>query len=392
MVKARGGYRRSSMRLRALPSLLLTTAMLAGCGDAVQTEQQPPVPALTPLLGAPAPAGPTARGVYVQDPEGQIEQLTARGQLVAWTVRTPADALPSGGIDGRPRRLPTTTTVVIAEERGGPPATVELKGRWVRRLHLVRGTRGEPQLAVESCTTHATSSCVAELLSLTPTTPPTVAGRTRGAAARAAVLGLRDSGRRLAVATRRPRKVCTARLTVREQDGSTRRLPRLPKRDAAYPRCEGLSDWWISGTHVFAGVDRSNPEHHLDAEIVYGLDLAAGPAARWHELYAPYRSSDGSAGLTAGPAVTDAALFYEELDDESELAHSLSRITLPGGDLQVTDEPVAPGAADTCHIAATDTAIYELSNPRCAIFQDLADGTGGQIARIVNPAFKPPED
>lgn len=378
------------MRLRTLSPVLLS-ALLVGCGDATLGEQQATVPALTPLLGAPDPNAPTARGVYVQDPEGQIEQLTARGHLVAWTVRSPADALPSGGLDGRPRRLPTRTTVVIADERNGPPATVELPGRWVNRLQLLRGARGEPQLAVESCTTHERSSCTAELLSLTPTMPPTVSTRTRGAAARGAVLGLRDSGRRLAVASRDPEHDCAARLTVRGRNGITRRLPRLPKRDPAYPRCGGLSDWWISGTHVFAGVMRSARKQHLDAEIVYGLDLAAGPAARWRELYHPYRSSDGSTGLTAGPAVTDAALFYEELDDESESASSLSRITLSGGDLQVTDEPVAPGTPDTCHIVATDTALYELSNSRCAVFQRLADRTGGQIARIVNPAFKPPQ-
>jgi hypothetical protein len=243
---------------------------------------------------------------------------------------------------------------------------------------------------VESCTGRKRASCSADLLTLTTVAPPTVAARTRGADARAAVLGELDGGRRVVAPTRARRRGCDARLTVRAPGARPLRLPRLSKRDATYKRCGGLNDWWIFGTHVFATVSRSAPKLHFDADFLYGLDLSGGSAARWRELYRPYRSTDGSVGLTAGPATTDGALFYEELDHETEAPYWLSRITLPGGALGVTDAPIAPGATGTCHIAATDAAVYELSNPRCAVFQGT--GEAGQINRIVNPAFAPPKD
>ena len=51
-------------------------------------------------------------------------------------------------------------------------------------------------------------------------------------------------------------------------------------------------------------------------------------------------------------------------------------------------EPIAPDAGQVCDIAATDNAIYELANSRCAL--DYVDGRSGEIRRIVNPPFRQP--
>ena len=55
--------------------------------------------------------------------------------------------------------------------------------------------------------------------------------------------------------------------------------------------------------------------------------------------------------------------------------------------LFLADPPIAPEARNTCDIAATDHAIYELANQRCSIW--YGEGTSGEIRRIVNPSFRP---
>jgi hypothetical protein len=39
------------------------------------------------------PVGLAERGVFIKDPEGQVERIAASGHLVAWSVRTPADTI-----------------------------------------------------------------------------------------------------------------------------------------------------------------------------------------------------------------------------------------------------------------------------------------------------------
>ena len=382
-----------------------TCCVLAGClGDAgtAPAERSSAPPTERPLLGPPDPAGPTERGVFLKDPDGQVEAIAAGGHLVAWTVRTPADAIPvdenERGPEGRPTRLPTSTKIVIADERGGAPITVSLGRRWVSRLRMVRGAGGpaEPQLALESCASRARSSCEAELLTLTPAAPLKVTARSGGPDASAAVDGFLDSGRRLDVAARK-RRSCAARLSVRETEtGRARALPPLPKRDRTYTRCDGLIRRLIFGNYAFAWVKRTAPRNDFEAHFVYGIDITAGPSARWRQVYRDYRYTPGSVGFAIGPAATDSALYWEETDSEAESTYSLEQVALPR-DVQrdrsadtPSVEPIAPGAGDTCDIAATDDAIYELANPRCTIW--YGQGKSGDIRRIVNPGFQPHPD
>jgi hypothetical protein len=76
---------------------------------------------------------------------------------------------------------------------------------------------------------------------------------------------------------------CTAR--VRETDGGlARSLPPLPAHDRTYTRCDGLIGRRIFGHYAFASVQRTAPKDDFEAEFVYGIDIAAGPSARWREI------------------------------------------------------------------------------------------------------------
>ena len=370
-------------------ALLLLIAVLAGCGAAGAPAQLEAVPATErPLLGAPDPAGPTQRGVFLKDPKGQVERLAASGTLVAWSVRTPAGTHAGGEGPDAPKTMPKTSKVVIADERGGPPLSVALGRRWVSDLRLVRGPGGpaEPQLAVRSCASRTMKRCTDEVIGLTAGTPLQVTGRATGPDATAALEGRLDSGRRLTLTG----KSCAVTLSVREASGATRALPRLPKRDRTYTRCEGVGGPLIRGQYAFASVWREAPKLSFDAEFFYGLDLAAGPSARWVETARPSRGTDGGGVLGIGPAVTDRALFWETYDYVEETIYSLDRAPLPpaagAGDMS---DPIAPDAGEVCDIAATDGALYELANPRCAY--GYGEGRGGEIRRVANPPFRPYE-
>jgi hypothetical protein len=377
--------------------VLVAAAALVGCATTAPAQEPIPSPATErPLLGAPDPAGPTQRGVFLKDPKGQVERLAAGGHLVAWSVRTPADTHRNRGAEGStpPKAMPRTSKVVIADERGGAPLSVGLGRRWVAQLRLVRGPGGpaQPQLAVRSCASRTEKRCTDEVIALTTDTPPRVAGRTTGTDATAALEGRLDSGRRLGA----DGKSCAARLSVREPDATTRSLPSLPRRDRQYTRCRGLSTLLIYGRYAFASVMREWPRYSFDAEFFYGIDLAAGPSARWAEVARPYRGTEGGAALGIGPAVTDQALYWEEYDSVEERIYSLDQVALPR-DIEReptihtpnTTEPIAPDAGEVCDIAATDGAIYELANPRCAL--GYGDGRSGEVRRVVNPEFRPQE-
>jgi hypothetical protein len=260
--------------------------------------------------------------------------------------------------------MPTASQVVIADERGGPRLTVDLGRRWVSALQMLHGPggRAEPQLAIKSCAEPAESSCQDELLTLTPQAPLTVTKRISGEEATAAVAGRLDRGRRV----QRPpnaRGKCAVALTVREPDGSTRTLPRLPARAREYRRCKGLEHEQIAGDHVYAWIRRAAPGHDFEATFVYAFDLAAGPSARWHERYRPYRYTPGSYGWALGPGTTDRGQYWLETDTEFEHPRN------------------------ACDIAATDTAVYRLDNPRCTVF--YGEGTRGAIRRISDATFVP---
>lgn len=364
---------------RGVTSVLLASALLAGCGEEKTPTRQPVVlPTEQPLLGAPDPTGPTARGVYLKDPEGQVEAIAAGQHLVAWTVRTPADKREG---KRRPQQLPKATKLVIVDERGGEPAKVDLGARWVRNLRVIRSATG-PQLAVESCIERARSSCNAELLTLTPSVPAQVTARSGGADAKAAVNGHLESGRRLSTKGRG----CATRLTV-----DKRQLPRLPQHDTTYPRCVGVTDTLIYGRYAFAAVARSASGRQKDVELYYAIDVTKRSSARWREVYLTYRGTDGGSSIAIGPAMTDVALYWDDTDSELEAVYSLGRASLPSGKT-MTAEPIVPDAQNICAIAATDEAIYELMNPRCSVWPSSGSGTSGEIRRIVNPEFRSAEE
>ena len=262
---------------------------------------------------------------------------------------------------------------------------------------MAQGGPAEPQLAVESCASRRQSSCTAELLTLAAAAPLRITARSGGPDASAAVDGFLDSGRRLDIASRTPRgkrPSCAARLSVREPAGGpARSLPRLPARERTYTRCDGVIGRLMFGNYALAFVRRTAPRKHFEADFVYGIDITAGPSARWREIQRPYRYSDGSVGFAIGPAMTDRALYWEEIEEE-DLMYALKQVSLPrdvqhapSADTPTTAEPIAPGARNACDIAATDAAVYELANPRCTIGD--GEGTRGEIRRVVNPTFHP---
>jgi hypothetical protein len=110
-----------------------------------------------------------------------------------------------------------------------------------------------------------------------------------------------------------------------------------------------------------------------------------------------WRGTDGGSAIGIGPAATDQALYWEEYDSVEELIYSLNQVALPRDiereptiDTPNTSKPIAPDAGEVCDIAATDGAIYELANPRCAL--GYGDGRSGEIRRVVKPEFRPQED
>ena len=345
------------------------------------------------MLGAPDPAGPTQRGVFLEDPDAQVQRIAAGGHLIAWSVRTPA-ARRHDDDEGRPQVLPRASKVVITDERGGAVLTVDLGRRWVWALRMLRGVNGpaEPQLAVRACRTRRRSSCQDQLLTLTAEPPLKIVRRSRAADATAAIKGDLDSGRQLKSNTRS----CTATLTVQEVGGTVRTLPAIPASDRRYTRCEGLESRRMYGQYAFAGMLRTDPKLNFQAEFLYAIDLAAGPTAGWIEIARPYTGTDGGSAIPLGPVFTDDALFWEPYDTVEESVYSLQRVALPQ-DLQQpqsprsanTSDPIAPDASDACDIAATDHAIYELSNPYCGL--GYSDGHS-EIRRLVNPVFHPQND
>ncbi len=320
----------------------IATAGLAGCGA-------PPDPATRVLLPAPAPGGPTARGTFVRDPQGGLEQLAATGHLVAWTVRTPADRLPRSDHDyevSGPLTLPHRTRLVVVDERGGPALEVDLGHRWVASLVGLRGAAGarSPQLALRTCADLAGHNCAAELLTLTPSAPLRITARGRGTLAESAASGRIDSGHRLLVGPAPSGRPCAPALRIARLDGSApRTLPAITLDRPAYPICTRLADATIFGRYVFVTLDghtQPSPEtgdESLDGTTVVAFDLDAGPRARWHAVQHPYSYTPGGTSLALGPAITDRAMYWEATSDGQQLADTgttnevlgLNRVPLP---------------------------------------------------------------
>ncbi|WP_147447712.1 hypothetical protein [Solirubrobacter pauli] len=325
----------------------LVVLLVVGCGEA------------KPVRHVTAPAKDP--DLFLDDPQGQVERIAAGGRLVAWSVRTPADRVAINRDEvGElpPLTMPKTSQVMVADERGGARLTVELGHRWVSRLRMLRGPGGpaEPQLAITSCPERDVSSCRDELLTLTPGAPLKVTRRTRGAQAAAAAAGTVDRGRRVRPVGK-TRGRCAVRLRVDQPDGRSRTLPRLPARDRRYERCGGLVGWAIAGDHVYATVDREDPEYDFTADFVYAIDFTAPATARWREIARPYRYTPGSYALALGPAITDEGQYWLDLDTERERPEN------------------------ACAIAATDTRVYRLDNTRCATFYGDAPGGAIRISR-----------
>lgn len=385
-------------------------------------------PTERPLLGAPDPSGPTTRGVFLEDPLGQVESIAAGGHLVAWSVRTPTDDTYSKS-DRDPIKFPKTSKVVVVDERGGAPLKLDLGRRWVTGLRMLQGAGGaaEPQLAVSSCGSRKPASCTSELLTFgapagatSPTpaasspaaeappapadaqTPVAVIRREAGAVAKYAASGVSDRGQRIVAAKRAKlssgRRACLPRLSIRnDAAGTNRRLRALPPSEDWYARCKGMNERLLVGNYAFAWVRREEPKLGLEADFVYGLDTTAGPKARWREVQRPYRYSDGSTGFEVGPGVRGDALFWEETNDDSTI-YSLEQVLLPRdlvaapkATTPTRSDAIAPKGLNACDVAATDDALYELGNTRCAGYSDSNDKSG-QIRRLVNPQFRPNDD
>ena len=197
---------------------------------------------------------------------------------------------------------------------------------------------------------------------------------------------------------------CAPRLALERLDGTRRRaLPAIRFGDTLYTRCTSFDRAELHGRYVFAWIDgkadREDAAAGVEGTTVVALDTAAGSRARWRAVQAPYRYSDGSTGYELGPAITDAAMYWEETD-EDEGIDSLELVALPRdvrhapvpGTTPTTADPIAPDDATACDLAATDDAVYELANARCSPFGDLGGPAGGAIHRIVAPAFRPGDD
>jgi hypothetical protein len=397
--------------------LLVLAALAAGfCGagvfssalGAADGDRSPPERV---LLGAPDPHGPTRRGVFVDDPRGQIERIAAIDHLVAWSVRTPADRLREDDADldaVSPLRLPERSVVMVVDERGGAPLRLDLGRRWVSRMRMLHGPDGDarPQLAVESCVDRRARHCTTQLVTLAAGPLRTV-GRGTGPAAAAAVAGRIDGGRRVIVGRHRGHAGgaggCVPRLSIADLDGTGRRLlPAVAFDGGLYPRCTGFDHAELHGRYALAWIDGKAVGKDLGGlagTTVAALDVDAGPRARWRAVQWPYRYSDGSTGLEIGPAVTPSALYWEELDDEDGV-FSLKLVALPRdllhaprrGRTPTTADPITPKATTACDLAATTDALYELVDARCRPWPDLGGPVGGAIRRITNPVFRPDAD
>jgi hypothetical protein len=394
-------------RSTLLASLVAATAVAVAGGTAAAAADEPqaapttPVattPPTQPLLGAPDPAGPLANGSFVDDGDGQIEDLVATGHLVAWTVRTPADVADPGKT-AKPVLFPTSTELVVADERGGTPLIVEFPGRSISGLRAFRGPGGptDPRLAVRSCTGKATSTCTVEVLALTPDAPVALRSRTSDPSSAAALLGHVDSGQRLVLGKKGRRgkgDACVPTLSVRPlAGGHTRRLPKTPT-DSFYDGCDGFVGTFIYGHYVFATVSRDARGYGTGADFFYGYDLSAGKKARWREVTRTLGYAEDGDDQEYGPGVTDHGLYFVGVAvGEDETTRFLHEVLLPRDvqrklgkhDLQYAD-PIA--TTDVCAVAATDDAIYELTpaatDGRCT----HGAGTFKQIRRIVNPAWR----
>lgn len=125
-----------------------------------------------------------------------------------------------------------------------------------------------------------------------------------------------------------------------------------------YPRCGKVIRRLITGDFAFVTLLRKDPAHDFEAEIVSGIDLGQGAKARWHHIAAPCAwCCPTTCGRAAAPGCPT----------------------------------VAPSRTDACDIAATETAIYELGNPRCTWGSPEGDG-GAEIRRVVRPVFRPIDD
>ena len=116
---------------------------------------------------------------------------------------------------------------------------------------------------------------------------------------------------------------------------------------------------------------RGHGVHGYSSASVYGIDLDGGGPARWHCVITADTASDGGGSYDFGPAVSDRALYWEWVETEAEDTWGLGRVALaPGlpddGSTYSVKDAISPGR-DACDVAATDTAIYQLNNPRCAI-------------------------
>jgi hypothetical protein len=111
----------------------------------------------------------------------------------------------------------------------------------------------------------------------------------------------------------------------------------------------------------------------------------------------PYRDSDYSAGVEIGPAVTDSAMYWEEIggDVDDNSTYSFELVALPrdllqpprSGETPTTTDPITPNATTACDLAATTDAVYELTNARCRVWPEEDGPVGGAIHRITNPVF-----
>jgi hypothetical protein len=363
------------------------------------------------LLGAPDPRAPTQRGTFIDDPQGQIERIAAVGHMVAWSVRTPADGLPKDDdvIDvSKPESLPERSTVVVVDERGGAPLRLDLGKRWVSRLRMLRGPHGdvEPQLAIEACVDRRARHCTSRLVTLAAG-PLRVVARSTGPRAAAAAAGRIDRGRRVLVGRERGHAGgaggCAPRLSLARPDGSHRHvLPAVRFASGLYAHCTRFDHAELHGRYAFAWVDGKSEGQdfgEIDGTTVAALDVDAGPRARWRAVQWPYRYPDGSTGWEIGPAVTDSAMYWEELDEEVGV-YSLELVALPSdvlharvdGTTPTISDPITPHASTACDLAATDDAVYELLNVRCHPLSDAGRSGAGAIHRIVNPAFRPDTD